>query len=443
MRPAAGDDTFDLKSVATISEAAQLRWAELRLRWLIGVRWGALIVWAGVALLSLIPSPDADRAGRVAGLIGIGVLGNAALAYFTVRGWRMSPGWILAADIIVFSMILATIGGATNPFTSFLLVYVALAALIVPPAWILVLAALAVACHALLFLAGPPAPVGHAGHSHASDFASHVRDMWVAFTLTAVLITYFVGRLSVARRKLELELASTAFRLERSQRLAALGTMATGAAHELGSPLGTIAIASAELRDRLEREHHPMASDARLVLDEVRRCREILDELVADAGLTAGETPRDITLSELLAGIPGTLPGLLADQVRIAVDDRSGPTALRLPVRAFYRCAINLIRNAADASPRGAAIVVDASRVEECVQIRFHDRGIGMPEDVLSRAGEPFFTTKPPGSGMGLGLHLCQSISSILGWRFEIHSVPGEGTTAEILIPILAPEAAS
>jgi two-component system sensor histidine kinase RegB len=297
---------------------------------------------------------------------------------------------------------------------------------------------LAVACHALLFLIAPPTPNAHAMHASSAAFAMHVREMWIAFTLTTVLITYFVGRLSAAQRKLELELAATADRLQRSRRLASLGTMAAGAAHELGSPLGTIAVASTELLNRLAREQHPMASDAQLVLDEVHRCRAILDELVADAGLTAGETPREVTTASLLRALPEILPTTLAHRLRIAVARDCEAATLRLPVRAFQRCALNLIRNAADASEPGAPIDIDASLSSEGVRVRFRDHGIGMSEDVLARAGEPFFTTKSPGRGMGLGLYLCHVISTNLGWSFQIQSALAQGTTAEIVIPTLA-----
>lgn len=423
---------------ATLGEAGQLRWAEIRLRWLTGVRWGALLVWAGVACLWLLPSPDTLKALRVALVIALGVASNIALITAIGRGRSIHPGPVLALDIVLFSVVLASCGGATNSFSSFLLVYIALAALIVSPVWIAGLAVLAVACHALLFLIAPPTPNAHAMHTNTAAFAMHVREMWIAFTLTTVLITYFVGRLSAAQRKLELELAATADRLQRSRRLASLGTMAAGAAHELGSPLGTIAVASAELLGRLDRERHPMASDAQLVLDEVRRCRAILDELVADAGLTAGETPRELSAAELLNGLPEILPAPLASRLRIAIAQECEQALLRLPVRAFQRCALNLIRNAADASEVGAPIDIDASLATDGVRVRFRDRGTGMSEDVLSRAGEPFFTTKSPGRGMGLGLYLCHAISTNLGWSFQIQSVPDKGTTAELVIPTLA-----
>ena len=423
---------------ATLGEAGQLRWAEVRLRWLTGVRWGALLVWVGVACLWLLPAPDTLKALRVLLVVAMGVASNIALTVAIGRGRAIHPGPVLALDIVLFSVVLASCGGATNSFSSFLLVYIALAALIVSPVWIAGLATLAVACHALLFLVAPPTPSGHAMHADNAGFAMHVREMWIAFTLTTALITYFVGRLSAAQRKLELELAATADRLQRSRRLASLGTMAAGAAHELGSPLGTIAVASAELLLRLDRERHPMASDAQLVLDEVRRCRAILDELVADAGLTAGESPRDVTPENLLHGLPEILPGPLAARLRIAVARECDQAMLRLPVRAFQRCALNLIRNAADASATNEPIDIDASLATDGVRIRFRDRGVGMSEDVLSRAGEPFFTTKSPGSGMGLGLYLCHAISTNLGWSFQIQSLPQQGTTAELVIPTLA-----
>ncbi len=428
-----------MNAASTLSEADRLRWAEMRLRWLANVRWVALALWAGLAIVTLGPTFESSKSLRVTAIVVVGVMGNVWLLT-AVRGRRtIRPGLLLAADIVLFSLLLANFGGATSPYTSFLLVYIALAALIVSPGWIFGLAALAVGCHALLFLVEPLVPSTHSMHMGGISFESHIREMWIAFALSSALITYFVRRLSVAQQQLERELAATAERLERSRRLGALGTLAAGAAHELGSPLGTIAIASEELRNRLDREGHPMATDAQLVLDESRRCRAILDELAADAGLTAGETPGELTVSDLLASIPEAIPPSLAEQLRLGCDVDVEHVSVRLPIRAFQRCALNLLRNAAEASPKSAAIELRAKRAGQRVRVLVCDRGAGMSEEVLAHAGEPFFTTKPPGSGMGLGLYLCHSIASNLGWGFEIHSEEGKGTTVEISLPVLAP----
>lgn len=429
-----------MNTPSTQSEAERLRWLEVRMRWLANVRWVALALWASLALVTLTPRFDAGRAFWVGAILLAGVFVNIELVMALRTRRPIVPGVLLAADIVLFSLLLANCGGATSPYSSFLLVYITLAALIVSPRWILGLAVLAIGCHALLFFIEPPMPAGHAMHMGGEGFESHVREMWIAFTLTTALITYFVGRLSAAQRQLELELATTAERLDRSRRLAALGTLATGAAHELGSPLGTITIASEELRHRLERERHPMATDARLVMEEARRCRAILDQLVADAGLTAGETPRELTVRELLTAMSESVPPVLAAQLKLECDPGIAASTALVPLRAFQRCALNLLRNAADASPRDATIEILAKREGSRVRILVCDHGAGMTAEVLAHAGEPFFTTKPPGSGMGLGLYLCHSIASSLGWGFEIHSEAGRGTTAELSLPLCVRE---
>src|SRR5262249_42066091 len=192
------------------------------------------------------------------------------------------------------------------------------------------------------------------------------------------------------------------------ERLAALTTLAAGAAHELGTPLGTIAVAAKELERALARldglNAVSLRDDARLIRDEVERCRRILDQMASDAGETAGETPALVPVDGLVRDV---LDALAPDDVaRVRVEGLPVPGASALPRRAVTSAISSLLRNALDATrpPESVRLCVDAD--ERALRVTVRDEGPGMTAEVLARAEEPFFSTKPPGKGMGLGLFL-------------------------------------
>jgi len=119
---------------------------------------------------------------------------------------------------------------------------------------------------------------------------------------------------------------------------------------------------------------------------------------------------------------------------RTRITDREGPPGFFLPRRAVTRVVSNLIRNALDATPDGAVHVdIDAGTR---LRIRVSDTGPGMPPAILAQAGEPFFTTKASGHGLGLGLFLTRSLADHLGGSLALDSAPGRGTTAVLELPL-------
>jgi two-component system sensor histidine kinase RegB len=116
------------------------------------------------------------------------------------------------------------------------------------------------------------------------------------------------------------------------------------------------------------------------------------------------------------------------------------PALLEVPLRALARALENLVRNAGDASPDGAAIELEASFEGGSARLAVHDRGHGLCALAAQHAGEPFFTTKGPGRGQGLGLFVTRSLAEGLGGSLALLDRPGGGTTAEIRLPQAARE---
>jgi two-component system sensor histidine kinase RegB len=405
---------------------------DVGLAWLIRLRWGVaagcvVAVASGWALLGVRSSPAWVGAG-----LGLTLATNLALAR-RVLGARTASRPVRAAalvlDALALTLVLRVAGGPANPFSVLYLVGIALAAVTLGTVWTWVLALLAVCGYGSLFLGDPAA--GHAGHI----FAGHLRGMWLAFSLAAAFIAYFVGQLARAMTRRERQLAEARERAARYERLASLATLAAGAAHEIGTPLATIAVAARELERALELrpDGAALVDDARLIRTELGRCRAVLDEMAAGAGETAGEAPSPFEPAELLDDVRARLAPALAG--RLSSGAPPPDVALELPRQACARALESLVRNALEASPPGAVVELGARAGEGSVRFVVSDRGPGMSAGVLARAGEPFFSTKPPGAGLGLGLFLARTVAQHVGGRLRLESRPGEGTRATLELP--------
>ena len=265
---------------------------------------------------------------------------------------------------------------------------------------------------------------------------THRRAIWIALTLAAVFIVFFVQRVQNALAHRDRELAEARLLAARREKLASLATLAAGAAHELGTPLGTIAIVAKELERALrDNERHEVRSDLELIREMISRCRAILNRMSARAGEHAGEQLENLTADAWLAAALDGLPF----RERVVVEQVAPDAAIVGPRLALGDALRGLLKNALQAS--GPAAQVSLRVVAELGRVRatVKDRGPGMAPEILARVGEPFFTTKVPGDGMGLGIFLTKALAEQLGGEFHIASRPGDGTEAWIDLPAAGP----
>lgn len=407
----------------------------LNLAWLIRLRFVAVAGQTVAVLVAhhLLGVPLPIR--WVLAFIAVGLASNVSLAVWARRG--AAPGGGALAGVIAFDVWLLTVllyltGGPFNPFSFVYVVYISLATVLLRARYTWMLAGLSLACSALLFV--DHMELRLPATSHDEHMRWHLWGMWVAFGVAAVYIVYSQLRVLQALARREAELAEARDRGARHERLVSLATLAGGAAHELASPLSTIAVVAGELERALvaRNSDDDLIEDMRLIRTELAACRRILDQMAAQAGESAGEEVTPSSVAELvghaLEGLPDR-PALTTElgewaSARLAVTRRALAQSLRV-----------LVRNAQDASPDEVPVSLKVECRAGNLRFEVRDRGAGMSSDVLARAGEPFFTTKPPGRGMGLGLFLCRAVVESLGGEIVIDSRPGEGTTASIVIP--------
>ncbi|HXK08707.1 MAG TPA: ATP-binding protein [Vicinamibacteria bacterium] len=414
------------------AEQAERR-AESSLGWLIRLRWGSAAGQAVTLLVALRVLHASLPVEPIVALVLAMPASNLVLAMARrVAGApRALCGAALTFDALQLTGLLHWAGGPANPFSILYLVSITLAAVVLGARWAWFLAGLCVGCYGLLFASG--VPVEHLGHLD-SGMRLHLQGMWVAFCVAAGLTAYFVVQMSTAIERRDAEMAAMQDRAARNERLASLATLAAGAAHELGTPLATIAVAARELEHSLRALPGPAAGalieDAALIRSELDRCRAILDRMAAEVGQTPGEAPAEFTARDLLADAVTALPGPERGRVRAVAGEDA---VLRAPRRALLQVVQNLLRNALDACVDGVTVSVHAAGPGFVVLL--HDDGPGMPPDVLERVGEPFFSTKGPGAGLGLGVFIARCLCEQMGGRLVMESSRGLGTTARIEMP--------
>lgn len=409
----------------------------ISLTWLLRLRWITSAAQAAAILVSMRLLPGELPSGPLLGLVAFGALSNLALMRRLRRPGPVPPalpGLILGLDILLLTGLLYGSGGPANPFTAIYLVHITLAAVVMRGLWAWALGLLSTAGYGLLFFWN--VHVHSLGHmDHGSGMSLHLTGMWVAFAITAGLIAAFVGRVSEALRQRDEELAALRDLSARHARLAALTTLAAGVAHELGTPLGTIAVAAKELQREaqdLGQEGSAILGDAALIRQEVDRCRRILDGMAGPTGSTPGEDFRNLAWADLEGGLREGLGA--ADLDRIAFEWPQQPAG-PVPLQGLLRAIRAVLMNALEATPDPGRIRIQANRGSGVWQVEVADQGRGMTPEVLARAGEPFFTTKPLGAGMGLGLFLARTFAEQLGGGLRVRSSPGSGTTVQLTWP--------
>ncbi len=413
-------------------------------RWLARFRWAVVAGEAATLAVGRAALDVEFPLPVVAGLLGAQVASNVWLDLRLRAGEGPAdrvPGGLILFDIAVLTALLLVTGGPSNPFTISYLVYITLAAVTLNAAWTWAAAVTSMAGYGLLFVTPLRALFDvHAEHAGMPPALGHQVGMGVAFIVAAILTASFVTRIRLALESRERALTDARREAARQERIASLTTLAAGAAHELATPLSAIAVAARELDRAAAVPGVPeeIAEDARLIRSQVDRCRDILDQMSGRADDSVARDSLTLTSARLVAAMLETFP--TEDRARVNLSMTTRPAVVRVPIDAASRALRTLVKNAFEASPRGAAVRLSVDQRDGFVQFAVEDSGAGMLPETLQRAGEPFFTTKPAGAGFGLGLFLVRTFADRWGGRLALASTPGTGTTATLMLPAAADE---
>lgn len=403
------------------------------LRRLVAGRWIVLAILIQFTLIGPglldIPVPQVPLLGILA-LVG---LFNAFAQWRVTRSTLASSGELfsqLLFDIGALSAIVFFSGGAANPLVSLLLPPLAIAALTLPARCVLVVSITAIAAYSLLMVFFIPLPLADA--SRATRL--HLIGMWLIFVISAVMIAWIIVRMTRLIRKRDAELAATREQALRDERVVAMGTLAAGAAHELGTPLGTMSLLVGELVNTPDLPP-PIQEDVALLRQQIAVCKQIITGLSRRAGAERLENvallPVDRWLENLRQHWHASRPH--ANSRLIIGSDGVAPEIMADP--RLEQALLNLLNNAANATHHPLEIRLGWSSDELCFDIR--DHGPGFPPDVLALGGQSNFPVHERGSGVGL--MLTRTAIEQLGGRLSLINPEDGGAIARIELPRAKP----
>jgi two-component system sensor histidine kinase RegB len=362
----------------------------------------------------------------------------AIYASVTVATWQRSRMQVpiadneffihLLADILFFSVLLYFSGGASNPFISYYLIPISIAAITVSRQYSILIAVTALGAYSLLLKYYVPiAAIAPSSHHGASNGSLHVLGMWANFAVSAGIIIYFISRMASALKIQQQALALQRETQLRNEQLLAVGTLAAGTAHELGTPLNTMKLLVDDMVSSA-----PDNKDTILLNQQIEQCKTTLKQL-----LTTAEQSQSIQLepqsvqsyfTEILERWQLMRPRLKAN---INFIDSPDSSAVFEPTIA--QSILNLLNNAADASQN---VDVCLSWNPATANIEIRDYGTGLDLGEVDRLGQAFVTDKA--DGLGLGLFLSQATLSRFGGSVSLQNAANSdpGTLTHILLPL-------
>jgi two-component system sensor histidine kinase RegB len=331
----------------------------------------------------------------------------------------------LAYDLAQLSVLLFLTGGLANPFTLLFLVPVTIAATSLSLRSTLIMGALTIVAVTLLTVDSLPLP-SEAGET-LNKPAIYIAGNWVALIIGLVFLAGYAWRLAEEARRMNAALGAAQRALEGEQRLSAVGALAAAAAHELGTPLATIALVAKELAHELGQDG-PHGEDLRLLLSQTQRCREILVQLLKTPSQEEAQLLSRLPIAAIIHEAMGPHEGFgVAIEIRRVTEDSTTPPVLRRSPELIHGLG-NFIENAVDFAKNKVEIEIRWSAGD--LWIRIIDDGPGFSTPVLDRLGEPYITTRGADqrrsasdrrpqsphdfherdSGMGLGVFIAKTL---------------------------------
>lgn len=365
----------------------------------------------------------------------------------------------LAIDVLGITALLYLTGGASNPIIWVYLLPLIITAIMLPQAYAWYMVILTTSMYTALMAYNVPLPsiephmpnmdmvhdnvehleMLHEAHAMSDKhyFNLHIFGMWFGFVFSAGLVAFFVVELARTLKIQERSLAVARESALRDERVVALGTLAASAAHDMGTPLGTIAIVAHELESDYPIHRYPELHERLLIVQQqIERCKKALSVMSASAGEMRAESGSIMNVADYLDDVLNQWRTHKASTIlRFFIDSGVIEDSKIIAERTLTHALINILNNAADASPPEQGIEFHASWDREQAIIKIRDFGPGFPAEILQLAGkQPVLSKK---RGMGVGLFLTYSTISRLGGNIDFVNMESGGASVEITLPLL------
>jgi two-component system NtrC family sensor kinase len=237
-----------------------------------------------------------------------------------------------------------------------------------------------------------------------------------------------------------MELKTTQEQLHATEKLASIGQLAAGVAHEINNPLGTIMIYSSILNKELAKVHEnkQYSDDLNLIIDEAKRCRNIVSNLLNFARQGKLRLTEVNVLDVISSIVKTAFINPLCKGISISLHSDTDETIIKADADQIKQVFLNVVNNACEAldEVQNKKIEICISRDNENLFIDVKDNGCGIPKENLGKLFTPFFTTKKMGMGTGLGLAITYGIIKMHRGDIKVFSSPGEGAVFTIKLPV-------
>ena len=333
----------------------------------------------------------------------------------------------LTYDVLQLALLLYLTGGLINPFAVLLLAPAAVAATMLSLRSAVLVGTVVLACVSLLAFFHFSLPWATPGLLMPPLY---VFGQWAAVVIGVLFLSGYLWRLAAEARRMSDALVATQLALAREQRMSALGSLAAAAAHELGTPLGTIVMAAKEMV-RAAQHGGDIADDAGLIHREALRCRDILGRIAQRPESENTATFRRQRLASLLRGVASNL-GRAGIEVRIVVPEGPADPDVRRSPEILHGLT-NLIENAVDFAR--SEVIIEVEVRDRDISVRVLDDGPGIPHDVLGALGEPYVSQRADGEGLGLGVFIAKTLLERSGARMTVSNRGSGGAAIELIWP--------
>jgi two-component system, sensor histidine kinase RegB len=388
-------------------------------------------------VLAIITSSALDVALPVAAMLAVMACLAAlnAITWFRLRrpvpAGHLNIASHLAFDLAAFTLLLYFSGGTANPFSLIFVLHVVVMALLLPPFLAGLGTLMVVSSYSLIARFHLPLRLGSGEPLPPTLLAF---GQWLSLALTATVVAWFVVRIVAALREHERLLREASQKVLNDEAILKLGTLAAGAAHELMTPMTTMAVVVGEMAH--EASTPSLRRDVGILASQVEVCRQTISNLFAAADHARAEGGGRERLDAFLQTIAARFRTMRPDVVFTCRWEGGRPVPQIFAEHALKQSVLALLNNAADVSLNDVRMTGRWS--EEALRVTIEDRGGGVPPGHLEKLGRVFFTTKPPGKGTGLGLVLAANAVKQLGGTLRWENRPGGGTQAEIVLPLRA-----